>query len=294
MPELPEVETITRQLRKVLVGQELKAIKISLARSFIGESQNLIHKEITNVKRLAKILIIEFEKDFPKLLIHLKMTGQLIYQFKNRNEKLKNKNPNRIVGGHPTNDWIANLPSKHTRVIFTFTDGSELFFNDQRTFGWIKVIKTQKEFEKETQNFNGVNPLLKSFDGKQIANLLGNSTRPIKIAIMDQKKISGIGNIYANDALFLAGILPTRTSKSLSENEWQKLSLSIQKVLKKGIKYGGASDSDYIHINGLGGSYQDHFLVYKKDGQKCSKCSGKIIKIKLGGRGTYFCQICQK
>jgi formamidopyrimidine-DNA glycosylase len=202
------------------------------------------------------------------------------------------------VGGHPTADWVSQLPSNHTRVIFTLTKG-KLFFNDLRVFGWIKVVGAMDlNTLKERMPHDVVD---KSFTSHYLQKILSTSRRFVKSIIMDQAKLGGVGNIYANDALYCAGINPRLTGIALSKNETKvdKLFICLKRVIGQGIRLGGASDSNYVHLNGLGGKYQERFLVYKQQGKKCRRpaCrqAGAVIKkIKLGGRGTYFCPKCQK
>lgn len=283
MPELPEVETLKRQLENVLLNKKISQIEILRSKNFIGDPKVLETKTITQIKRKAKVIIIYFQKEFPCLLVHLKMTGQLIFD----------DQKNRVFGGHPNNDFFASLPSKYTRVIIHFSDNSKLFFNDQRTFGWLKIISSQVNFDQEFKNLNGIEPFSPIFTWQNLKTNLFSS-RPIKLVILDQSKIAGIGNIYANDGLFLSRLLPTRKANSLSDKDWQNLAKSLKKILSLSLLLGGTSQTNYIHLDGKKGNYQDHFLVYRKDNQPCPKCQNPIQKIKLGGRGTFFCPICQK
>lgn len=285
MPELPEVETIKRQLNRAVVGKRIDQIQVLRQKSFQGSPKKLVGKKVKTVDRRAKLLIIYLAKKFPAILIHLKMTGQLI--FKGRRK--------RLVGGHPTLDWISQLPTNHTRAIITFRDKTQLFFNDMRVFGWLKAVENQKQLDRELKGVEGVEPLTDEFTTENLKKQLGRTGRAIKIALMDQKLIAGVGNIYANDALWDAKINPRKPAKGLTDKEINRLQQSIERVIKKGIKYGGASDSDYKQLNGMGGKYQKHFLVYKQDGKKCRRCQrAKIKKTKLSGRGTYFCPVCQE
>ncbi len=292
MPELPEVETIRRQLNQVVVGKFIVKVKILRDKSLNGNYQLIINQKISKIERLAKIMIFRFANnssnqnklEFPQLLIHLRMTGQLIYQ--NKKE--------RIVGGHPTPDWIQDLPSKHTRVIIVLNNGAKLFFNDQRVFGRLTIVTNQQEFAYETRNFLGIEPLKPEFTLKEFAKRLIKTSRPIKVVIMDQKIIAGVGNIYANDALWDSGVAPDKPANKLTKIQVKKLHKSIEKMIALGIKYGGATDSDYRHLDGLGGHYQDHFLTYKLDGYPCQRCGNKLIKTTIGGRGSYWCKKCQK
>jgi formamidopyrimidine-DNA glycosylase len=300
MPELPEVETIKQQLGEVLPGQAILSVSVLARKSFLGEVRRILKQKIVSVERQAKVLNIGLTGGV-HMLIHLKMTGQLIYQPSQefRDESLEfsentSKTTGRIVGGHPTEDWIGALPSKHTRVIVELSEGT-LYFNDQRLFGWVKVVGSD-DLLHEHRNYG---PDI--IDKKQVTQSyfyaqLQMSKAPIKVVILDQKRMAGVGNIYANDGLFDARINPRRPANNLKRSESDTLLTSLQKVMLLGIKLGGASETNFLHINGMGGKYQEHFLVYKKSGQKCGRkgCDGVIEKIQLGGRGTYFCTQCQK
>jgi formamidopyrimidine-DNA glycosylase len=272
MPELPEVETIRRQLDKVLVGQKIKKIEVRRPKSFPSGAQAVKGRQILAVERRAKMLVIKLSGGL-NLLIHLKMTGQLIY------DGLGKK--------------AAELPNPHTRVIISL-DRGRLFFNDLRIFGWIKVLENQKlKTELEKLPPDVVDP---EFTPHLLQNILRSSGQAIKIVLMDQQRVGGIGNIYANEALFCAGIRPERKGVAIKKPELKSLFKCLKQVINQGIKYGGAtaSDDNYVNAAGQGGKYQEHFLVYEREGERCRRCSALIKKIRLGGRGTYFCPKCQK
>lgn len=281
MPELPEVETIAVQLNEVLVGRTVSRVLVYRDKSFTGESSELVGKKIFKVGRRSKTVIIELEGLEVVIQTHLKMTGQLIFV---GGEK-------RVAGGHPSADWIGDLPSKHTRVEIGFGDGSTLFFNDMRAFGWMRVI-TKKEQDRQAKDMPP-DVVDIEFTLKYFECILKRYKRPIKIMLLDQQLMGGIGNIYANDALNMAKVLPTRKANELSAAEVRKLYEAVKRVIALGIKHGGASAANYVDTKGLGGTYQNYFLTYKREGQPCKNCEGKIVKIKLGGRGTFYCPGCQ-
>jgi len=284
MPELPEVETIRKQLDDILSGRSIVNIEVLREKSFSGDPKELIGYEIQSIGRKSKVIEINFRNRGELLIVHLKMTGQIVYLDGER----------RVAGGHPTADWVRDLPSKHTRVILDFDNGSKLFFNDMRVFGWMKIVK-REEYEKEKRRLIP-DVVDDRFDFNYLKSILSKSRKAIKLVIMDQEKIGGVGNIYANDALFLARVLPDHKANELTDSEILRLLKAVKEVINKGIKYGGASAADdkYVNVSGLGGKYQDHFLVYQKDSEPCSVCGNKIIKSKIGGRGTFYCQVCQK
>lgn len=266
MPELPEVETITRQLRQVLVGQKIIRVEVLARKSFGGNPKSVERKKIVRVWRRAKMAIIDLGNVY--LLIHLKMTGQLVYDGE-------------------------NLPNKHTRVIFRLNKGS-LFFNDQRLFGWMKVVD-KKGLEKEFANY-GPDIIDKAVTEDYFYGLLQKSRRAVKLVIIDQAKVAGVGNIYANEGLWWAEINPGRLGNQVNREEADKLLECLRQVINRGIKYGGAtaSDDSYVNASGREGKYQEHFLVYEQAGKECNRCKSVIRKIRLGGRGTYFCPECQR
>lgn len=282
MPELPEVETIRRQLSDVLVGKKIAKVEVLREKSFGGDSEKMVGWQVESVGRKAKVIEVYFKRQKDVVIIHLKMTGQLVFIDGNK----------RVVGGHPTADWVKELPSKHTRVIVDFTDGSKLFFNDMRVFGWMRIVDKEKYENGLRKTAPDVTE--KEFSLEYLTGVLKKSGKAVKLVLMDQEKIGGMGNIYANDALYLAKVMPERKANSLSIAETENLLAAVREVINRGIKYGGASAANYVDTKGMGGTYQDHFLVYKKDGQVCRQCGEKIKKMKIGGRGTYYCPRCQK
>lgn len=288
MPELPEIETIKRQLEYKIIGKTICSIAVNNPKSFRGEIKEVIGSKIINVDRRAKMLIICLSGNI-NLLVHLKMSGQLLFKLKTQKSKLKTttQNSKRKIKKQ-------SLPDKYSRVIITFEDRSQLFFNDVRKFGWVKVVLSSEL--KVLSSKYGQEPLEKGFTVDYLEKILSKSNKAIKLVLMDQNKIAGLGNIYANEALFLAGIRPARGGRELRNEEIKKLREAIIKILNKGIKYKGSSakDKGYIQTTGEFGEYQNHFLVYQREGKKCKRCGSIIKKIKLGGRGTFFCPSCQK
>lgn len=281
MPELPEVETIRLQLNTVLPGLTIKEIEILSPKSFGGEKKEVIGKKITGIRRFGKMFVVDLD-DGLSLGIHLKMTGRLIYR--------GSKQPKKLEVGDPK---ILTLPSKHTRVIIYFTNGDTLYFNDLRKFGWMKVLDSVKR--EALSGKLGIEPFTKDFTLENFKKVLASSKKPIKLLLMDQEKIAGVGNIYANETLFCARISPKTPANQLKSDQAKKLFGCISRVLKNGIKWRGASDDAYLDAFGQKGEVQKHFLVYDQKGKPCpNECGGKIEKIKLGGRGTYFCPNCQK
>ncbi len=293
MPELPEVETIARQLNTAMVNKTVEKVIVYRDKIFSGAPESLVGAKVSKVGRRAKMVVVEFESRDEVVQVHLKMTGQLIYTEKIQKTKTeKNQNEEtRIVGGHPSSDWVAKLPSKHTRVEIVFEDGSKLFFNDMRAFGWMRIVAKTQEYEESKNRVPDV--VDEEFSLDYFGSVFNKIKRPIKVVLLDQQLMGGIGNIYANDALNLAKVLPSRGANSLVKAEAGALYEAIKFVIDLGIKSGGASSANYVDAKGLGGNYQNFFLTYKRDGQECNNCGGKIVKVKLGGRGTFYCPDCQ-
>ncbi len=286
MPELPEIETIKLGLQKKIVGLKIKKIEVLNPKTFqpFDAAQGLEGKKVLKINRLAKILVVDLSGNL-SLLFHLKMSGQLIYL----------EGRKRFVGGHPTPDMRDEMPNKHTRVIFEFNNNSKLFFNDQRKFGWVKVVNSSSLMVDSLLKNLGPEPLEKNFTWQLLKqNLLKHKNLAVKVAIMDQTAISGIGNIYANEACFDAKIDPRTKVSDLSDEQFRKLHKGIIKALKDGIKYGGASRAHFVNSEGEKGYFLDYAYCYGRDGQPCKKCKTTIKKIQLGGRGTYFCPHCQR
>ncbi len=282
MPELPEVETIKRRLEEILPSKVINQVTVFREKSFAGEINQILDKKIIQISRRAKLIRVHLE-DRLNLLIHLKMTGQLIYQ----DELVK------IGGGHPTADWVNSLPSPHTRVLITFTDDSRLFFNDMRVFGWIRVL-SDLSIEREYANY-GLDANDNKFTADYLRDKVKSRSIPIKQAIMLNKILGGVGNIYAAEALFLAGIDPRKPANSLSMVELQQLVTRIKEVINLGIKHGGTTfDGKYVDLSGMSGRHQEYLYVYGRADEKCVNCAKSLSNVKIAGRSTVFCRSCQK
>ncbi|MDO8583305.1 MAG: bifunctional DNA-formamidopyrimidine glycosylase/DNA-(apurinic or apyrimidinic site) lyase [bacterium] len=280
MPELPEVETIKLGLQKYLVGKKILGVEVRLRRIFSGDEKNIIGAKVISVDRFGKGLVINLNNGY-SIAAHIKLTGQFVYR-DSITSKLK-LSPK--VG--------QQIPNKFTHISFKLDKGAYLHYNDIRQFGWVKVLKTKDL--KTIPFFKDLGPEpFKGLTFELFEKIIKSSNVAIKPLIMDQKKIGGIGNIYANDALFDSAIDPRRKAKTLTDAEIKKLYDSILKVLKKGLENGGASELNYVNALGQEGKYQHHFLAYGQDGKKCVRCGNIMKKITLGGRGAYFCENCQK
>jgi len=289
MPELPEVETIRRDSQKALVGRKILGAEILADKVVRSPEIKNLRAKIKVARRRGKILILDLDNQ-QSLMVHFKMTGQLIY---NEKVKTKNEKPD-LAGGHYIVGSLE-VPNKFTRVIFNLDKG-KLYFNDLRKFGWVKLVQTKEvEQMKEIKNL-GVEPLTPNFTFKAFLEIIKKRPKkPIKMLLLDQQLISGIGNIYASEALFWAKILPTRLAGSLSEAEIKALYAAINKVLKEGIATGGSSENTYVDLYGEKGNYLKKEVVYRREGQNCPRhCGSQVKRLKQGGRSSFFCPKCQK
>jgi formamidopyrimidine-DNA glycosylase len=280
MPELPEVETVRLFLDQHILGKTISGIEILNPKSFVGNPQLAQNQTIISTSRLGKQLSIHL-KNHLTLLFHLKMTGQVII--------------GDSVFGHPTpKEDKTSLPNKSTRVIFTFSDKTKLFFNDQRKFGWVKLFSPDelKDFQKDV----GIDALSPDFTDDYFYHQLQKTSRAVKLVLLDQSKFAGIGNIYDNDALFLSHIHPQTPSNKITKKQAKILRQNLIDLMKESLFHGGstAKDNKYIHPDGSVGQHQYYFRVYQRDGQPCLNCQTPIQRIKISGRGTFFCPVCQK
>lgn len=287
MPELPEVETIRTGLRKVIIGRKIVKVSSTCERSFpnsLSDVENfLIGTKVVNVRRRAKVLLIDLSTDY-SLVIHLKMTGQLVFR----------GNGEDFGAGHPTKSLLGNLPDRSTRVVFCFSDDTKLFFNDQRKFGWVRLISTS-----EVQNLDffkkvGPEPLAVDFTASEFAKRLKRRAKTsIKAALLDQTVVAGIGNIYADESLWLARIHPSIKAGDLSTKKLEELFDAVREVLRRGIAKGGSTDRNYVDHEGQRGSFLESAGVFRREGKHCSRCGEIVQKIKFASRGTHICPKCQ-
>lgn len=290
MPELPEVETIKIGLQNLLPGKKIIRVSFDNAKSFPNSQKDvqqfMIGSIITDVKRRGKTLSISLSTNYT-LLVHLKMTGQLVF----RSERIN------FGAGHPTNSLISELPDKSTRVTIKMEDDkddSTLFFNDQRKFGWIRLVPTAELQNVDFIKKLGPEPLEDSFDSdKFTARLQKRPGSSIKAALLDQSVIAGVGNIYADESLWGAKIHPLSRVKDVSNADLKILHGELIHVLNLSIEKGGSTDRNYIDAEGKKGSYLSFARVFRLEGQPCQRCGETIIKIRAAGRGTHICPKCQ-
>jgi len=287
MPELPEVETVRRGLSKLIIGRTIMAAQTDNPKSFPNARGQveafLLGAKVTDIRRRAKVLMIDLSTNYT-LVTHLKMTGQLVY----RGEKV-------FGAGHPTDSLIGELPDKSTRVTLQFTDESKLFFNDQRKFGWMKLIPTDEVAELPFMQKVGPEPLDDYFTPKQFTERFTRRSRTsIKAALLDQTVIAGVGNIYADESLWGAKIHPQRQVNTITPAESEALYIELRLVMNLAIDKGGSTDKNYVNAEGKRGSYMDFARVFRREGLACPRCGTTIIKLKVAGRGTHICPHCQR
>lgn len=287
MPELPEVETVRRGLEKLIIGKVVKEVAHDTPKSFPNATADvkefLIGVSVTNVSRRAKVLLIDLSSTYT-LMIHLKMTGQLVFVGKER-----------WGAGHPNESLIHELPDKSTRVTLEFGDGTHLYFNDQRKFGWMKLLPTIEIPNIDFMKKVGPEPLDADFTWQQFAERFKRRAKTsIKAALLDQTVIAGVGNIYADESLWGAKIHPKRLVGSITDDEFKTLHHELREVMNLAIEKGGSTDKNYVNAEGKRGSYMDFARVFRREGQICPRHPGvEIIKFKAAGRGTHICPVCQ-
>ncbi len=275
MPELPEVETVRRQLESLVVGRQIKAIEVRFAgrlnlpaKKFIS---TLIGKKLLAVRRRSKLLLLDFSGGWT-IACHLKMTGRWL-----------------LVAQDTT-------PTKHAHLVFHLSKNQDLWFEDTRKFGYLKLLPT-KDVEEDILKHHqyGPEPLEKSFDLKTFSSCIAKGGKAkIKPLLMNPMCIAGIGNIYADESCFDAQIRPDRPANSLTSTELSRLYRGLQKVLTRSLAVGGTSSESYLDVYGHKGGNVPLLKVYGRDGKKCKRCGHVISKTRLAGRGTHFCEKCQK
>jgi len=271
VPELPEVETIARGLAGAVAGKTVASVRVTLPRIVVapaGEdfAKALAAETITAVGRRGKYVVMELASG-RRLAVHLRMTGRLIVQPEGATE-----------------------PYPHTHVLVTFTDGTRLAFADARTFGRMRLLAAGDAWDAD----GGIEPLSEGFTSEAFVSMLDGRRTPIKAFLLDQSRIAGVGNIYACEALWEAGIRPSRPSHSISKPARRRLHGAIRDVLQRAITARGTSVDDYVDAEGLRGGFQNQLAVYGRLGEPCHRCGKPIVRTVLGQRGTWWCRGCQK
>ena len=331
MPELPEVETVRRGLESLIVDKTIKNITHDNDKSFPNDpvlvSEFAIRSEIIKIRRRAKVLLVDLSSSYT-LMTHLKMTGQLVYVKRKQeitSSKLQNTNKSEIINsklendknekglgfdasnlavsnsdevrfgaGHPNDSLINKLPDKSTRVTITFTDNSNLYFNDQRKFGWMRLIPTDLVTQEPFMLKVGPEPLEPEFTDKIfLSRVRRRANTSIKAAVLDQTVLAGVGNIYADESLWGAKIHPATLVKNVSDTKLKKLHQEIIYVLNLSIEKGGSTDRNYVNAEGKKGSYIEYAKVFRRENLPCPRCQTTVQKIRVAGRGTHICPNCQ-
>ena len=306
MPELPEVESLRLGLLRTVVGQKVMRVSVRASKLVSGKGnirtasdkkarefkRGLEGEKIVGIDRRAKNLIFKFSYD-KIMLVHLKMTGQLVYipNLKASNSKLK---ASRVIGGHPIEASEHSLPHKHTHIIFELQKGI-LYYNDTRTFGYLLYFPSEAVF-LAGNHFEGIGlePHDVNFTLQYFVAALGNRTGTLKKVLMDQRVVTGLGNIYADEVAFAAGVRPTRQVKTLKSKEIAAIYKTIQKIIPEAIRQGGSSVANYLLVDGSRGNYARQHKVYGKSGELCQSCRQALRTTNLNGRTTVFCPSCQQ
>ena len=287
MPELPEVETVRRGLHELIIGRKITAESHDTDKGFPNAVEDvksfLVGSSVTDVRRRAKVLMIDLSTDYT-LVIHLKMTGQMVFRAHD------------IVfgAGHPNESLIGELPDRSTRVTLTFEDDSHLYFNDQRKFGWMRLLPTLEVPNIDFMKKVGPEPLEADFTADEFATRFKRRAKsPIKAALLDQTVIAGVGNIYADESLWAAKIHPLAKVADLPTTKYHLLYTELRSVMNLAIEKGGSTDKNYVNAQGKRGSYMDFARVFRREGLECPRCGTVIVKFRAAGRGTHICPHCQ-
>lgn len=285
MPELPEVETVRRGLQRLLPGRRVLAVESLNEKSFPNSVNDteafFLGAKISQVRRRAKVLIIDLSTNY-SLVIHLKMTGQIVF-----------RGDENFAAGHPNDSFLGKLPDRSTRVEFDLDNGAKLFFNDQRKFGWVKLIPTNLVDDMDFMKKVGPEPLTGDPFPEYLLRIRRRNGTTIKAAILDQSVVAGIGNIYADEALWAAKIHPTTRVRDLSDDELRNILTAAISVMNLSLEKGGSTDKNYVDAEGKKGSYLTFANVFRRENQPCPRCGTIIEKIRVAGRGTHICPHCQ-
>ncbi len=272
MPEIAEVETVRNTLKNMILNKPIKSVNViypKMIESNLEEFKKLLpSRKIIDIKRVGKWLI--FDLDDYYLLSHLRMEGKF------------------FVKGH------AEEINKHEHVIITFTDGTDLRYHDTRKFGRMNLIKKEDLDSTEAIKKQGIEPISDKLSAEYLYNKIHAKNLPLKTILLDQSIISGLGNIYADEVLFASHINPLKKGKDITLSDCENIKDSAKKIITEAIKYGGTTIKSYTSSLGVTGRFQQFLMVHKKEGEHCQICNTPIVKIKVGGRSTYYCPNCQK
>lgn len=286
MPELPEVETVRRQLVAELPGRTVSGVRVLLPRTVQNVTPEALARLVTgrtfgDVVRRGKYLLLPFtsddrtgkgteRNDAAKLIVHLRMTGRLTVAPENAPEE------------------------PYTRVVFALDDGRELRFADMRTFGTIHFLGDGHDDGPPGLATLGPEPLEASFTPDVLAAALAGRRAPVKAVLLDQRRVAGLGNIYVDEALYASRIHPEKPAGKLGDDEIQRLHAAIRAVLDDAVAKGGTTIRDYVDGRGVPGEFQQYLRVYGRAGEPCRRCGGSIVRLRVAGRGTHVCPVCQR
>ncbi|MEX2369342.1 MAG: bifunctional DNA-formamidopyrimidine glycosylase/DNA-(apurinic or apyrimidinic site) lyase [Candidatus Paceibacterota bacterium] len=287
MPELPEVEMVRRQLADKIIGKTITSVEVHAAKS-VGEDQDfaeaLVGQKITALERKGKYLFFTLSGDDSFLVGHLRMTGRIIFVSADSAEE--------YGGGHSLSKSVESQPHKYTRIILTFQDGSHLYYNDMRKFGYLKRA-TAKEVARQKKAL-GREPLAADYTLDHFTEILADRRTTVKAALLKQSDIAGLGNIYVDEACWRSEVRPDRAAGELTDEELEKLFVATRSVLKDALEYGGTTFRDYVDTKGDQGNFTDKLAVFGREGQECPRCGSIIKKSRVAGRGTHICPGCQR
>jgi len=290
MPELPEVETVKRGLKPFILNKKIVQVKIDSEKEFIGNKTKVEGAVVVGLRRKGKALLVDLDNGYT-FMVHLRMTGQLIWRGSGVESFAESDRS--FAAGHPSKNFTAALPNSQTRVTFVFNDG-QLFFNDQRKFGFVKVLPTTEvELDKFIAQL-GKEPW-EMQPGELFEKCQRHARAPIKAVLLDQKNIAGLGNIYADESLFYASVHPATMAGVLTEEQVAKILEGACKIMDAAIDSGGSTMATYVRPDGSTGDYLEKFAqVFRREGKKCYRCGAVIEKSRCAGRGTHTCPHCQK
>lgn len=286
MPELPEVETIRRGLEPLILKKKIVQVDVDTQtrKAFQGDEKDVVDTIVVGLRRRGKALLIDLSNGVT-MMIHLRMTGQLIWRGIDERDN--------FAAGHPSKNFMAELPNSQTRVSFVFEEGA-LYFNDQRKFGFVKVLSTEKVEEEKFIRELAKEPW--EMTTKELfARCRRHAKAPIKAVLLDQKVIAGLGNIYADESLFYASVHPAKKAGELTEEQVALILEGARSVMMESIDSGGSTMATYVKPDGSTGSYLENFAkVFRREGRDCVRCGETILKTRVAGRGTHYCPKCQK
>lgn len=286
MPELPEVETIRRGLEPLILKKKIVQVDVDTQtrKAFQGDEKDVVETIVVGLRRRGKALLIDLSNGMT-MMIHLRMTGQLIWRGIDERDN--------FAAGHPSKNFMAELPNSQTRVSFVFEEGA-LYFNDQRKFGFVRVLSTEKVEEEKFIRELAKEPW--EMTTKELFERCQRHAKaPIKAVLLDQKVIAGLGNIYADESLFYASVHPAKKAGELTEEQVALILEGARSVMMESIDSGGSTMATYVKPDGSTGSYLENFAkVFRREGRDCARCGETILKTRVAGRGTHYCPKCQK